>query len=78
MEINLLNSFEAANQRLGKRYTQIRERNRYEKMLRKTEEERQRKIEENRQQREEAEKRRKDAEEVDQREEKRNWEKMIK
>ncbi|KAL3079049.1 hypothetical protein niasHS_014831 [Heterodera schachtii] len=63
IEINLLNSFEAANQRLGKRFTQIRERNRHAKVVRKAEEERQKRIEENKQQREEAEKRRKDAEE---------------
>uniref|UniRef100_A0A914H231 S phase cyclin A-associated protein in the endoplasmic reticulum N-terminal domain-containing protein n=1 Tax=Globodera rostochiensis TaxID=31243 RepID=A0A914H231_GLORO len=63
IETNLLNSFEAANQRLGKRFTQIRERNRFEKVVLKAEEERQKRIEDNRQQREEAEKRRKHAEE---------------
>lgn len=64
MEINLLNSFEAANQKLEKRYTQIRERNRYEKLIQRVEDERRRKCEENKQQTVAVELRRRDAEEV--------------
>jgi hypothetical protein len=64
MEITLLNNFGAANQKLEKRYTQIRARNRYLRLLQKAEEERQRRIEENKQQKEAAERRRNDAEKV--------------
>jgi hypothetical protein len=64
MEINLLNNFEAANKKLEKRYTQIRERNRYDKLVQSVEEERQKRIEENKQQKFAAEQRRKNAEEV--------------